>query len=296
MSMQDQNRTTSWKDKTSQSSTTNTSKSEIKDVGVRAQQKTEELIDQAQEKVGEVTDKVKEQATSQVSSQKDRAAEGLGNVAQAIRQTGNQLRQNEQVAPVAQYTDQLAMGVETVSNYLRDHSLSDIVGEVERFARREPALFLGGALTLGLLGGRFLRSSSSSNNQSQNYSSTTPLGRTSAGTSSGAYGSRSTGYSTALSTDPVTGYSAYDLGATPELDTLGSRDINQSASGRLYEDTTGLSSNRDTGGASLNSGSFGTSGYNTSYPVDTFGSESNRQYGSQTDNTGRASGGSTEGA
>jgi len=253
MSMEEYNRTTSSKSKTDQTSSGTSSNNDIQDIGVKAQQKTGELIDQAQEKVGEVTGKVKEQATSQISSQKDRAAEGLGNVAQAIRQTGDQLRQNEQAAPVAQYTDQLAQGVEMASNYLRNHSLNDIVGEVERFARREPALFLGGALTLGLLGGRFLRSSGSSGSQSQtNYSS--GYTSNSGASNNRTYGSRSTGYSTALSSDPVTGYIAYDLGTT------GGSGLNQSASGRLYEDDTDVYAGLDSGGTSLNSGSLGTSG------------------------------------
>jgi hypothetical protein len=35
-----------------------------------------------------------------------------------------------------------------------------MIQEVERFARRQPALFLGGAFTLGLIAARFLKSSS----------------------------------------------------------------------------------------------------------------------------------------
>ena len=34
-----------------------------------------------------------------------------------------------------------------------------MLGDVGTFARREPAMFLGGAFVLGLLGGRFLKSS-----------------------------------------------------------------------------------------------------------------------------------------
>jgi hypothetical protein len=48
--------------------------------------------------------------------------------------------------------------VEGLSEYLKKKSLRDVVGDVERFAHRDPVLFVSGALLIGLLGGRFLRS------------------------------------------------------------------------------------------------------------------------------------------
>jgi hypothetical protein len=46
-----------------------------------------------------------------------------------------------------------------VSNYLQNTDVSEMVDRTEEFARRRPALFLGGAFALGLLGARFLKSS-----------------------------------------------------------------------------------------------------------------------------------------
>ena len=59
---------------------------------------------------------------------------------------------------IKDYLGRAASRVEGLSDYLQKKSLSDVVGDVERFARRDPVLFLGGALLVGLLGGRFLRS------------------------------------------------------------------------------------------------------------------------------------------
>jgi len=120
---------------------------------------SQQAQDQARQKVGQVTDQAKQQATSRLSDQKQRASESLGSVAQALRQTGQQLRDQDQ-GTVAQYTDQAADQIERFSGFLRNRDVNDLVGEVERFARRQPALFLGGAFTLGLLGARFLKSSS----------------------------------------------------------------------------------------------------------------------------------------
>lgn len=279
MSMQDQSGTSSSKSYTGAGSSGNNT-SGIQDTAVKAQQKTGEILDQATEKVGEAAGKVKEQATSQIASQKDKAADSLGNVAEAIRQTGDQLRQKEEVAPVAQYTDQLAQGVEMVSNYLKSKSLSDIVNEVERFARREPALFLGGALTVGLLAGRFLRSSGAKSQES----STTALARTyNTSTDTGTYGSRSTGYSTALPSDVEPGYSSLDMPDTSSL-------VGSYASGSEglddFSTSTGYGTTGSTPGISdYPSSGYGatttTGGYSSSYPTDDYTSGSSQSYGGQ---------------
>jgi hypothetical protein len=99
----------------------------------------------------------KEQATSQLTSQKDRAVDSLGSVAQALRQASKHLRQGDQHG-FAQYADKAADRVEQFSGDLRDKDVQAIVRDVERYAREQPALFLGGAFVLGLLGARFLKS------------------------------------------------------------------------------------------------------------------------------------------
>jgi hypothetical protein len=57
------------------------------------------------------------------------------------------------------YLGRAAAQIEGLSRYVQRKSLTDVVGDVEQFARREPALFTSGAFLLGLLGGRLLRSS-----------------------------------------------------------------------------------------------------------------------------------------
>jgi hypothetical protein len=61
---------------------------------------------------------------------------------------------------VGEYAGSVAEQVERFSGYLRDQSIDQILGEVAEFARRRPALFMGGAFTLGLLAARFLKSTS----------------------------------------------------------------------------------------------------------------------------------------
>jgi len=169
-----------------------------------AQDTAGQVADQVQDKAGQVMDQARETVTTQVASQKDRAAESLTVLAQAIRQSGDQLRGQEQGA-VAGYTDQAAQYVERVSGFLRERDVNEMLYDVERYARRNPAMFIGGAFAVGLLAGRFLKSSSRSSYQSSrgqyplaprtpNYGSrsytytTGPDYGTSLGTTGGSYG------------------------------------------------------------------------------------------------------------
>jgi len=117
-----------------------------------------QLTEQAQQRAGQAIDTARREMATRLTSQKDRAAEGLGSVADALRQTGQQLREHDQ-AGVTGYFDQAASQVERLSSYLEGRDLGQLVDDVEGLARRQPALFLGGAFVLGLLGARFLKSS-----------------------------------------------------------------------------------------------------------------------------------------
>jgi hypothetical protein len=105
-----------------------------------------------------ILDRVREQATAQLTTQKDRATDGLGNVAQAVRQSTQQLR-DQQHETIAQYVEKAADQLERFSANLRNRNVTDIVDEVQRFARRQPAVFIGSAFALGVLSARFLKSS-----------------------------------------------------------------------------------------------------------------------------------------
>jgi len=63
---------------------------------------------------------------------------------------------------IANVTDMAADRVRQLSDYLRRHEVEDLMDDVEDFARRQPALVLGGAFALGVLTARFLKSSGSS--------------------------------------------------------------------------------------------------------------------------------------
>ena len=125
---------------------TDTSLTEGTDVRQKVEETASTLVDQAQQV-----------ATTQVTTQKERAASTLDAVAKSLYEAGAGIR--EQQPQVASIADQAASRVVDASAYLREHDLRDIVRETENYARREPVLFLGAAFALGFIAARFMKAS-----------------------------------------------------------------------------------------------------------------------------------------
>lgn len=105
-----------------------------------------------------IAGRVRERAAAQLETQKGRATEGIGSVAQAVRQSTQQLR-DQQHDTIAQYVEKAADQLDRFSTRLREKNVSELFDDVQRFARRQPALFIGAAFAAGLIGARFLKSS-----------------------------------------------------------------------------------------------------------------------------------------
>ena len=134
-----------------EASTTDKVKTAAEDTMQQAKIKAEEYANLAQERAKEVA-----------RSQKTQAAEELGTVASAFRETGQHLRGQDQgtmANTVAQYTDRLADQVDRFAQQLRHKDINELMSEVENMARQQPVIFLGGAFAAGLLLARFLKSS-----------------------------------------------------------------------------------------------------------------------------------------
>jgi len=116
------------------------------------------VLQQAGQKASEMADQARTQVISKLDDQKERAAGSLDSVAQALRQTGQQFRDQDQ-QPFGQVAESAAEMVDRFSGFLSERDIRQLIGEAENFARRQPALFIGGAFGLGLLAARFLKSS-----------------------------------------------------------------------------------------------------------------------------------------
>jgi hypothetical protein len=125
-------------------------------------EETAGMVDSAKQAAVNALGQAKDQAASRADQQRQTLASGLQAVAQAFQSMGENLGQQEG-GPVAQYAAEMGQAVGSqvnrLANYLRERDLSQLVTEVEGFARRSPAVFLGSAFLLGLAASRFLKSS-----------------------------------------------------------------------------------------------------------------------------------------
>ena len=131
------------------------------------------MAGQAQQKVQEKAQEVRGQLSSRVREQVDQrstqAGEQVTSLADAMRRTGQTLRDEGNEVP-AKVTDAVAERSERLGSYLRDADADAILRDVEDLARRRPWLFAAGGVVVGLLASRFLKASSSGRYQSQNGS------------------------------------------------------------------------------------------------------------------------------
>jgi len=118
------------------------------------------LVTQAKDAVthvaSDIANQAREQLDTQFESKKDKAVDTIGDIASALRGTGEKLKG---VGPLGDVAGRAADGMDRVSKFFDGKQIGDVVRDVEQFARREPAIFVGAAFAIGLLGGRFLKSS-----------------------------------------------------------------------------------------------------------------------------------------
>jgi len=113
--------------------------------------------EKAHELVGEARQTAGQRVESGLARGKTRAASTLGSVAQSLQQ-GSQQLSGEQQAAAGRYMEQAGQQMQRLSEFLQNTDVNEIVDRVEDVARRQPALFLGGAFAIGLIGARFIKS------------------------------------------------------------------------------------------------------------------------------------------
>ncbi|MBA2737220.1 MAG: hypothetical protein H0U50_10610 [Pyrinomonadaceae bacterium] len=171
------------------------------------------LIDQAKSTAGQAYGVAAEKATSVIDEKKTDLASGLTSVADTIRQVSSTLRETDEQSGVtdtaAKYSDSLAKQIEQISDYFEQNDVRAMISDVERFARRNPAVFIGGAFAVGLLVARFLKSSGSGQNsprrlQGRNYD--TPLLKAkNDSTNSSEFGNKNLGTAGKHASEGITG-------------------------------------------------------------------------------------------
>jgi len=127
---------------------------------------------------------IQQKVTSRVDEQKNRAADGLGGIADVIRNAGNELRAENEA--LASYVDAASDQMRRFADQIREKGVSEMMDDVNQFARRRPALFIGGAFLVGIGLARFLKSSAGSGGD-RNYDAFSSVDPMTAGPGSPSY-------------------------------------------------------------------------------------------------------------
>ncbi len=100
---------------------------------------------------------IQQRVTSRVDEQKNRAADGLGGIADVIRSASSELRSENEA--LASYVDAASDQMRRFADQIRERGVADMLDDVHQFARRNPTVFIGGAFLVGLGMARFLKAS-----------------------------------------------------------------------------------------------------------------------------------------
>jgi hypothetical protein len=151
---------------TSGDKTRDVAKEEAKGTAQDAAQAGKQTAETAKQQAGEVVGEAKSQAqmllgqakdelTSQGSAQKEKAASGLRSLADEL--TGMVNGDVSQPGLASDLARQASDRVRSVADMLENRQPSELLGEVRRFARQRPGVFLLSAAAVGFIGGRLTR-------------------------------------------------------------------------------------------------------------------------------------------
>jgi plasmid stabilization system protein ParE len=107
---------------------------------------------QSADRIGE---QVREAAGELLREQKERVAAAVHGLADALRQAAHTF-EREESRVAARYIDQAAAQIDRLSETMRRQTLPDMLASAEDIARRQPALFVTGAVAIGFVMGRVL--------------------------------------------------------------------------------------------------------------------------------------------
>lgn len=185
------------------------------------------LSDKAKAQAGELAEKAHEMADSKFDEVKENASGRIEETARHIRNAGHEFGDDSYQAQAADY---LASNLTRAADMVRGQNLSTLTSDLTQFARRNPALFLGGAAMLGFAAARLMKASERGGSSGRDYDydytrdsrfdapptgvsgtpydrpgSTSSYGRTPSGAGTGASSTTGTGLGTAPGSATGTG-------------------------------------------------------------------------------------------
>lgn len=119
----------------------------------KVKEQAAELTDSAKGLASDASEKLR----SAAESQKTAGADYISGLAAAVRRAANEF--DQEIPQAANYIRGAAEAIDDFSDALRRRDLSQLVRDVQGFARSQPTAFLGATLVAGFAAVRFLKSS-----------------------------------------------------------------------------------------------------------------------------------------
>lgn len=130
--------------------------SSASDLGQDASEFASNLADAAKEQTRTLLDAAKGQATSFADARKDGVAQAVADIASSLRDSGEGFEDRPNIQG---FVASAADGLDQIAGSLRERSFGELYGEAEDFARRQPVAVGIGAVAVGFLLARFIKSS-----------------------------------------------------------------------------------------------------------------------------------------
>ncbi len=118
----------------------------------------ETLKQKGQQSADDIKEAAREQAESAFERQRDTAAQHTHTLGTVFKNAADEFDRQQQPF-CSEQARKLADHTERFSQRMRDKDLHSLCRAAEDYGRREPAMFIGGAIAAGFLVTRFLRSS-----------------------------------------------------------------------------------------------------------------------------------------
>ncbi len=192
-------------------------------VGEEAKQKLNETTNAAKIQAKRMAGRAGETAKTTVESRKGDVASEISSVADVVRQTTYEVGAGTSPT-IENYGRRIADQLEGISSYVNENGVEEMLADAQELGRRRPVVFLGGAFMLGLVVGRFLRSTDRTGMSS--YDDSYDYGRYQPGrgvSRSSSYSTGTSDYGTAASRSGTTHQrSGSGSGTTGQTGTTGS--------------------------------------------------------------------------
>ncbi|WNL41608.1 hypothetical protein RN347_13370 [Halomonas sp. PAMB 3264] len=153
---------------------------------------TERLKSQGKEAAHDLGDAAQHQAEHFYEQQRELVAKQAGKFTKVLNQAADEFESQHQPF-FSQQARKAAALADDFSNQFRDKDLKRVFHDVQGYSRREPAVFIGGAIAAGFLVARFLRSSQHHDSQERGSRGNGSHGYGSQGYGSQGYGSQGYG-------------------------------------------------------------------------------------------------------